>query len=639
MTITVPFALFNSKALFNPYQYKPFFKIKKDFAADFEWNGQNLFITDEVGVGKTFEAGIILQEILSKYPNYSVLILCPVKLCSNWEAELSDNFYLNFNNYWKNKQFGQLNIVPYSYFAKATQEISEAEKEEENIVENNNYENVELSSKIKDIQYDVLILDEAHYIRNGGKLWQSINQIIDNNEKENKKLKIFMTATPIFNSETDYDNITTLLKKNDQKYETTTTLQGEANCYDFLLDIQVENTSLSQDEQATLNEIEISPFGQKKGFMKRIAASSLFSLKEFIDRKISIENMTYDDEIKLDTLNSWSEEKDTKLMNLLNLLDKLQAEDKNGVFKVIIFSTFLSTCSYLERKLKTKYKVYTITGQDTPNKVRSAKINFKKEQNSTVLICSDVAKEGHNLQFCHYLIHYDFPYTPAALGQRNGRIYRKGMNQIPKVFYMHVENSYDDRLFGEIIVEKSRIIKNLSEQDKISILNVLPKDSENYIKKCLEVYFKTKVKERAGDREYTIKFEHDEFKFQLKNQFSKRINGTVVWASKEIENLYLETFHEEPGYYIALFKQVFNTQDEDMIINYYREKYEETFKEISGKIFGCETQEAFKQECDSYIEYTKRLGDYKFCHNMIEGEDDLVKYKQKFKPLIAIKGE
>lgn len=89
----IPVALFNSKALFNPYQYKPFFKFFDFDGNRWNWNVNNLFITDEVGVGKTFEAGIILEELLKNNPNLSILIISPVKLCENWEVEMRENFF------------------------------------------------------------------------------------------------------------------------------------------------------------------------------------------------------------------------------------------------------------------------------------------------------------------------------------------------------------------------------------------------------------------------------------------------------------------------------------------------------------------------------------------------------------------
>lgn len=98
----IPCALFNSKALFNPYQYKPFFScMNYDETNIWNWNGKNLFITDEVGVGKTFEVGIILQELLKNNNDLTILVISPARLCENWEKEMRENFFMYFNNYRK----------------------------------------------------------------------------------------------------------------------------------------------------------------------------------------------------------------------------------------------------------------------------------------------------------------------------------------------------------------------------------------------------------------------------------------------------------------------------------------------------------------------------------------------------------
>jgi len=237
MNDRVPKALFNSKAEFNPYQYLPFEKILEQNETEYVWNKKNLFITDEVGVGKTFEVGIVLAEVLRSNPELNVLIICPVKLCEEWCNQLEENFYIPFKNYYSEHSMGQRTVLPYSYFSnKELKNIEEADQEEENLQEQE-----EMSEHMEELpSYDILILDEAHYIRNrSSKLWNCINRMIEQNEpsKEKQKLKVFMTGTSICNSEYDYETVTTLLLKNGQSFESTQTLQGEANCYDEILKI------------------------------------------------------------------------------------------------------------------------------------------------------------------------------------------------------------------------------------------------------------------------------------------------------------------------------------------------------------------------------------------------------------------
>lgn len=307
MTNTIPFALFNSKISFNPYQYVPFFKVM-EYCNDKErycWNHKNLLIADEVGVGKTIEAGIIIRERLIREENLRVLIICPPKLCENWKQEMKTLFELSFDRYDIDKErmeflgtFNgcintQLSIFPITYFDK------------------------DHTEKMK---YDVLIIDEIHRIRNRGKIYDKVKELIDENKD---KMSIFMTATPIANSESDYENIVELLGKDN--YEFTTTTQGEANCYDYILKISSKKITYLEPEKEILREIYTlekdgkyfrvndhkkwvetrfeenyrPKYGKLTPWLKRISASSLMALKKYLENPNECED---DDELDDDEL-------------------------------------------------------------------------------------------------------------------------------------------------------------------------------------------------------------------------------------------------------------------------------------------------------------------------------------------------
>lgn len=363
----IPVALFNSKAQFNAYQYEPFIKIF-DFKNNLKWNNKNLFITDEVGVGKTFEAGIIIKQV-----NYNInfkakiLIICPAKLCKQWKDELKVFFNMDFTIFGdnKDKKVSRLLIVPYSRL--------------------NN-------KKIENYKYDLLILDEAHYIRNTTKnnkkavpdteecpnenenendtTHNFIRKLIENNDE---KLRVFMTATPIFNSADDYKNITSLLSLGEKEFETTTTLQGEANLYEFHLDIQ--NKPINYDEGTReyriINKIMTESFGSNTGFIRRIATSSIYSLKNFLDNYENNKNKDgeryFDNqdpnintiiELKdsIDKIYNDTENEDIKFNNLINLIDDIKNSQctANTTKGIVIFSSFVNTGKYLCEKLKQK---------------------------------------------------------------------------------------------------------------------------------------------------------------------------------------------------------------------------------------------------------------------------------------------
>lgn len=705
----VPKALFNSKALFNPYQYLPFGKIMEwnEDNKSYKTNGKNVLVTDEVGVGKTFEIGIILRELLHWNSDLTVLILCPIKLCENWRKELYDNFYIGAINYYQEKTFGQITILPYSYFSsRKTKSISEDIKNENEMRKVTGKEEAEeqkLSTELLSIlPYDILILDEAHYIRNKGKLWRCVNSLIEESEKDESKTKIFMTGTPVFNNEGDYDNITALLSKelptgNIQQFAITKTLQSEANCYDTLLKINVCNIPNTQEEikqneveKTIIDELyttiekededgnvkEESKYGHLTGFLKRIASSSMHSLKEFIENRddFSLEILEYnesieddfdEDEVDLNDLEKelakwkpnedsnnlktelakWKPNNDRKFITLKELIDS--KFDKNKNKKAIIFSCLLNTCKYLEDRLKKYYHVYMITGETSAKYVENAKLMFEKDEEPSILICSDVAKEGHNLQFCQLMIHYDLPYTPAAIAQRNGRIYRRGQEGIPEAYYMLSNQGYDLRLFGEIIVGKCQVIKTMEGKGKLSWVNILPNDAKDYTNNCIKKYIEEKLNESNKDNII------DAAKELLEKRFSeisiddegKKIrdeNGNVcrVWNYDKAKELYnrLNTTVSDNDIEEQL-SELFTAENETdgkNLQDYYKNNYDKKLREFCDNYLMEFFDVSLEPATDAFIAACKAIvgeNGNSFCHDMINGNMTIWDYKQQFNPL------
>ncbi|MBN8604257.1 MAG: DEAD/DEAH box helicase [Planctomycetes bacterium] len=86
------YAFQNQRILFQPYQYKPLLKI-------LDSPDRRLLIADEVGLGKTIEAGLILTELSAREPLGSVLIVCPSRLREKWRNELNRKFDQDFEIY------------------------------------------------------------------------------------------------------------------------------------------------------------------------------------------------------------------------------------------------------------------------------------------------------------------------------------------------------------------------------------------------------------------------------------------------------------------------------------------------------------------------------------------------------------
>ena len=131
-------------------------------------NGRAL-LADEVGLGKTIEAGLILKEYLLRGMAKKILILTPASLITQWQEELKTKFDLTFKNHLEINDWDDSDLII------ASLDTAKSTKNQE---------------FVKKIKYDLLIVDEAHKLKNRKtKNWKFVNAI-------NTKYLLMLTATP-----------------------------------------------------------------------------------------------------------------------------------------------------------------------------------------------------------------------------------------------------------------------------------------------------------------------------------------------------------------------------------------------------------------------------------------------------------
>ena len=131
-------------------------------------------------------------------------------------------------------------------------------------------------------------------------------------------------------------------------------------------------------------------------------------------------------------------QEEQKYIKLKELLRSEGVLDKNE--KLVIFTEHKDTLVYLEQRLSNNgYIVSTIHGSKSVDERRQAQNEFAGD--SQILIATDAAGEGINLQFCRLLINWDIPWNPNRLEQRMGRIHRYGQKQDVIVFNLVAQNT------------------------------------------------------------------------------------------------------------------------------------------------------------------------------------------------------
>ena len=187
-----------SKTLFRPYQFKPLLKFLNS-------DNKRILVADEVGLGKTIEAGHIMLELKARNEFRNALVVCPISLQVKWKSELKDKFGLTFTIVESNKELIKMmqdhdgNVRAIINYDKIRSK-NDLEKDIElnpllNFIEKNNK------------KFSFILCDEAHKMRNETtQTYKGAEKIIGTADAV-----VFLTATPIMISERNLYNLLHLL--------------------------------------------------------------------------------------------------------------------------------------------------------------------------------------------------------------------------------------------------------------------------------------------------------------------------------------------------------------------------------------------------------------------------------------------
>lgn len=138
---------------------------------------------------------------------------------------------------------------------------------------------------------------------------------------------------------------------------------------------------------------------------------------------------------------------DSKLEVLLEILKEQVREDPDG--KVLVFSFFRDTLAYLKERLEhLGYPCTIVQGGDNKQAIID---RFRDDPSSRILLATEVAAEGVDLQFMRVLVNYDLPWNPMRVEQRIGRIDRIGQKSPTiAIFNLVYADTIDDRIFARL---------------------------------------------------------------------------------------------------------------------------------------------------------------------------------------------
>ncbi|MCS7026013.1 MAG: SNF2-related protein [Bryobacteraceae bacterium] len=187
------YSLRASRTEFQPYQFKPLLKFLRSAK-------QRLLLADEVGLGKTIEAGLILCELLARHPDSfrRVLVICKASLCTKWQMELRKRFDLRFE-IWRAERLGE--------FLRRSREGEDLELWA--ICSLESFRSVPLREEWEAMAptLDLLIIDEAHHLKNA----ETSAHKACRSAAESAEAVLALTATPIQMGSRDLFNLLSLL--------------------------------------------------------------------------------------------------------------------------------------------------------------------------------------------------------------------------------------------------------------------------------------------------------------------------------------------------------------------------------------------------------------------------------------------
>src|SRR3989441_23913 len=154
---------------------------------------------------------------------------------------------------------------------------------------------------------------------------------------------------------------------------------------------------------------------------------------------------------------------EVKILHLKETMADLMTKHPNE--KMLIFTEAKDTLEYLERKIRSwGYTVSTIHGGMRLEERVKAESVFKNQ--TQVMVATEAAGEGINLQFCHLMINYDIPWNPNRLEQRMGRIHRYGQTREVYVFNLVASNTREGKVLTTLF-DKLQEIRDALESDKV----------------------------------------------------------------------------------------------------------------------------------------------------------------------------
>ncbi len=415
-------------------------------------------LADEVGLGKTVEAGIVLSELLRRRLARRVLVLVPPGLVTQWQEELRRKFCLDFVTH-DAEPFRQEGPAAWTRFERVVASFHTAKRPEHAAV-------------IQEIAYDLVIVDEAHHLRNARTvLWQFVNRL-------KRTYLLLLTATPVQNDLEELFNLVTLLhpgqlktlrafrrdhvargdRRRPRDPEALRRLLGEVMVRNRRATTQVALTR----RVARMVVVQPSPaerdlYAGLSDFLRERCRAGAISRMMLQTLQMELGSSPQAAALTLERLFEQKRREHAVEDGLGRFLDQARGIDDDAKSrallellrawpdKLLVFTRFRATQEHLARVLRDVGERYALYHGGLRRVEKEGAVRAF-EGPCRILISTEAGGEGRNLQFAHGLVNYDLPWNPMRIEQRIGRLSRVGQTREVHVFNLVAPGTIEETL-------------------------------------------------------------------------------------------------------------------------------------------------------------------------------------------------
>lgn len=500
-----------------------------------------LLVADDVGLGKTIEAGLVYLELAARHRARRVLVVAPASICRQWHDELLQKFGIEFDVFTRDRieevrRGSDIGGNPFMLRPRVIISLDLAKMEA-------------TFAELRASTWDLAIVDEAHHV--------ALDE--DADKTQNRRFAewlqgathglLLLSATPHDGNDATFSSLLELLERRivppgaplqRSAIEPFVVRRLKRDIYEadgrtprFIprevvvglpVALSAAERALHDDVMATIRDLRETARAVKGeertriDFLativrKRLASSraalartaenrretvhatleTMRARRDLLRRARSGEPLTTEEQAQLEldlhaasidaarrrisratrrseaerdlfddlvtSIAQLAHEPETKVEVLAQHLAVAHEEDPDE--NLLVFSEYRDTVEDLGTKLRERFgaKVLVLHGESDD---RNELLQRFSSSGGLILIATDVASEGLNLQArCRTIVHYDLPWNPNRLEQRNGRIDRYGQRRSPRIAYLYAADTYDGELLNILVRKIERQIAAL----------------------------------------------------------------------------------------------------------------------------------------------------------------------------------